>query len=160
MPRLRYSGEKYERSVFGVLDLTLGPTTESEHTLDQLRVMWEIERDRLMAGTCNGVGQRPWAFWVFDVGEDPPREAGCREPDPEPIRLAELGLLTPEELAAIREDANVARTRIGTDAELIAGGGRIGLERPVSPMLCIESFDRKAVLLEERVTAALKERQA
>jgi hypothetical protein len=40
------------------------------------------------------------------------------------LRLAELGELRPDELAAVRERANEARLRVGTAAERISGGGR------------------------------------
>jgi hypothetical protein len=40
------------------------------------------------------------------------------------LRLAELGELRPDELAAVRERANEARLRVGTAAERISGGRR------------------------------------
>jgi hypothetical protein len=70
----------------------------------------------------------------------------------EPIRLAELGELTREELAALEEDANVARPRIGTDAERISGGSR---NTPSAV-----SMDQQDVDLWQAVKAALpNERQ-
>jgi hypothetical protein len=65
----------------------------------------------------------------------------------ETVRLAELGELTAEELAALREEANEARLRVGTDAERISGGGR---NTPGAV-----SMDAQAVELWERVEAAL-----
>jgi hypothetical protein len=38
--------------------------------------------------------------------------------------LAELGALTADELAALREEVNEARLRIGTDSERTSGGWR------------------------------------
>jgi hypothetical protein len=58
-------------------------------------------------------------WWVFEAGEDKPRGF-----DAEALRLAELGELRPDELAAVRERANEARLRVGTAAERISGGGR------------------------------------
>ena len=54
-------------------------------------------------------GCRAWGWWVFEVGERPPKQ--------QELRLAELGELTDEELAEISERANVARAQVGTDAE-------------------------------------------
>jgi hypothetical protein len=54
-------------------------------------------------------GERPWGWWKFELGEDPP--------DDEPVRLAELGLLREDKIAAIAERANEARVRIDTPAE-------------------------------------------
>lgn len=66
-----------------------------------------------------------------EFGEEPPQH------DDEPIRLAQLGLLRDDELAA---RAAEARTRIGTPAEHVSGDGRY---RP----------DVLAVELHEAVTA-------
>jgi hypothetical protein len=59
------------------------------------------------------------------------------------IWLASHGYLSPEEIAAITEDANVARPRIGTDGERIGSGG-------------VDWVDVRAVKLYEAVTDALK----
>jgi hypothetical protein len=72
-------------------------------------------------------GTRPWGWWRFEIGEDPPRpdEAGVTDHrELEAVRLAELGELTSHELAALDEQANEARLRIGTDSERLSGGGR------------------------------------
>jgi hypothetical protein len=66
----------------------------------------------------------------------------------ETVRPAELGELTDEELAALPEDANEARLRIGTDAERIFGGWR---NTPGAG-----SMDAQAVELWERVEAVLR----
>ena len=89
-----------------ILDLILGP---HELTEEELELAWEaygreeLSLDRGLPGT------RPWAYWKFELGEDPP--------DNEPVRLAELGLLRDDEVAAIAERANEARARIDTPAE-------------------------------------------
>jgi hypothetical protein len=64
----------------------------------------------------------------------------------ETLRLAQLGELTADELATLRERANEAKLRVGTDAERISGGGR---EHGVS-------LDQQAVELWKTVEAALK----
>jgi hypothetical protein len=101
------------------LDLIVGPT-EGELTVEQLELAWEAYGAEVMRD-CSGVGlpgTRPWGYWRFELREDRP------DGDGEPIRLAELGLLRDEEIAAIAERANVGRTRIGTTAEHISGDGR------------------------------------
>jgi hypothetical protein len=104
---------------------------------DQLRVAWSIERERLLEGFPDPVrpGLRPWAYWRFDLGEDEPPEHDKRV-----VRLAELGLLSAGEVAAIRERADEAGLRIGTDREHYSPNSHP---------------DRKAVALWEAVQAAL-----
>jgi hypothetical protein len=88
-------------------------------------------------GQLNGPpGTRPWAYSVFDLGEEKPQDGS----DAEAIRLAELGELRPDELAALHERANEAKTRIGTPSELLSDG---------------KSLDRRCVGLYERVEDAL-----
>lgn len=96
-----------------------------------LRMVWELDRVELMRQTPPGV--RPWAFWVFDRGED--------RPAAEAVRLAELGELSPGELATFRRRADTARPRIGTPSEHTSGS-RDG------------SVDVRAVELWEAVSAA------
>jgi hypothetical protein len=98
------------REVGVILDLILGPT-EGELTVEQLELAWAAYGDDVMRGWSPGrPGLRPWAFWEFDLRE--------KQPEDEPIRLAELGLLRENEIAAIAERANEARGRIGTSAEV------------------------------------------
>ena len=118
----------------GVFDLELGPG--GGLTVDQLTILWDRDGAELMRDRTYD-GRRPWAYWHFELGEDPP------DRDQEPIRLAELGLLRDEEIVAITEHANEARARIGTGAEHY--GGINGNERP----------DRKAVELGEALSAVL-----
>jgi hypothetical protein len=63
-----------------------------EFTEEQLRIAWEVERDHLRGGLAN----RPWAYWKFELGEEPPRDSDLKFPWPEAIRLAELGDLRPD----------------------------------------------------------------
>jgi hypothetical protein len=87
-------------------------------------------------GRYNGpAGTRPWAWWVFDLGEEMPRGGWAAEA----IRLAELGELRDDELAALHERANEARLRIGIPREVLSDG---------------HSMDRAAVELFEAVRAA------
>jgi hypothetical protein len=102
-----------------------------EYPDDVLRMVWQLDRVELMSRTP--AGTRPWAFWVFDRGED--------RPAAEAVRLAELGELSPAELAAFRRRADKARPRIGTPSEHTSGG-RDG------------SVDVRAVELWEAVNAA------
>jgi hypothetical protein len=98
-----------------VTQLILGPH-EGGLTVDQLRVAWELERDRVMDWALNGPdprGKRAWAYWEFDLQEPQPEDVWHDGP----VRLAELRLLTPRELATFQEEANEARLRIGTEAE-------------------------------------------
>ena len=121
-----------------VFDLELGPV--GGLTVNQLALLWDREGEELMRDRTYD-GRRPWAYWRFELGEDPP------DRDQEPIRLAELGLLRDEEIAAITEQANEARARIGTPAEQISGGGS-SCSYP----------DREAVELGEALAAVLTRR--
>jgi hypothetical protein len=128
MPRLRDRRWRYEPTVEATLDLMIGPTdAPGELTVGQLEVAWEVERDRITDGYNGPPGTRPWAFWVFDLGEEPPRPDDDDQGGSfalEAVRLAELGELTDDELAALREQANEAKLRIGTGSERISGGWR------------------------------------
>jgi hypothetical protein len=131
--------------------LRMGPTERDGLTLEDLRIGREVHGERVMEeGRIHGT--RPWGWWRFVAGEE---EAWPDEDDLQTdhcalsaVRLAELGELTGEELAAIEEDANVARPRIGTPAEHISGGGR---NTPGAV-----SMDQQDVDLWEAVQAALK----
>ena len=104
----------------GHLDLVLGPVDRpGEATVGDIEVMWRLCRDEVMAGRqgrCDG--RRPWAWWAFEAGEERP------EGDREAVRLAELGELTADELAAFSAKRIEAKLRIGTGFERISGGGR------------------------------------
>ena len=58
---------------------------------------------------------RPWGWWAFEAGEEMPLKR-----DEETLRLAEFGELTDVELAALRERANEAKLRVGTDREHVS----------------------------------------
>jgi hypothetical protein len=100
------------------LNLILRPT--GEFTEEQLKLAWAAYGEELMQHNCAGrslPGHRPWAYWKFELGEDPP------DGDDAAIRLAELGLLRDDEIARIAERANEGRPRIGTTVEHISGDG-------------------------------------
>jgi len=119
------------------IELLIGPTTfEADPTVEELGVAWELHGARLMADYNGPPGTRPWAWWTFNLGEEMPQGGW----DAEAIRLAELGELRPDELAALHERANEAKTRIGTPGELLSDG---------------KSLDRRRVELYERVEEAL-----
>jgi hypothetical protein len=133
------------------MPLLIGPIANSTHPRsgarlrddpddEVLRTVWELDRDELMRSTP--VGARPWAFWVFDVDEErpPASEHGAGT-----VRLAGLGLLERDELAALEERANEARMRVGTPRERMSGGALGG-----SGM----SVDARAVELWHAVRAA------
>src|SRR5919197_566022 len=101
------------------IELILGP---SEHTVEELELAWRAWGQAMLRSTRR-VGSRPWAWWRFEAGEGEPSEAD------EPVRLAELGELRDDELAASAERASEAR----------AGPGG----------------DRRTIKLWERITAAL-----
>jgi hypothetical protein len=120
------------------LVLLIGPHKGLDVTDEELESAWRMHHDEIM-GYRRPVGWRPWAWWVFERDEEPPPH----EPGAEEIRLAELGELTNEELAAIAERANVARTRVNTPAE----------HRGPNYFP-----DRRAIELYERVSAIRKRR--
>jgi hypothetical protein len=104
----RFRGAAVPPNDVGVtMDLILGPSG-STFAEDELELAWEAYGEELMGDFATGrslPGMRPWAYWKFELGEDPP--------DDDPVvRLAELGLLRDEEVAAIAERANEARMRI------------------------------------------------
>jgi hypothetical protein len=104
--------------------------------METLRAVWAIDRDQLLRAGL--VGTRPWALWAFDLGEERPRSRHA-----EAVRLAELGVLAPDELAALEEAANEARMRVGTPREHISGSGSTAV-----------SMDREAVELWDAVRGA------
>jgi len=116
------------------LALLIGPTDFDNVTDEELELGWQLQGERL-TGYGRIVGTRPWGYWVFDLGVDKP--AGG--PEVETVRLAELGELTADELAALHERANEARLRIGTPREVLSNG---------------DSMDRRAVDLFDAVRAA------
>jgi hypothetical protein len=124
------------KDVGTTLALLVGPI-EGDATEEELELAWEAYGEELMGNIGAGrsaPGFRPWAYWRFELGQEPP--------DDEAIRCAELGLIREDEIAAIAERANEARARIGTAAEHISGDGSY---RP----------DVEAVQLHEGVKRAL-----
>ena len=53
------------------LELEIG-AVEGGAPRQELKVAWLIRRSELM-GYSRLPGTRPWAFWVFELGEEPPR---------------------------------------------------------------------------------------
>jgi hypothetical protein len=101
-----------------LLDLMIGPTEPvqtEELTVKELELAWAAHGERMMRNQPGRPGEWPWAHWFFDLGEEMP--ASCAE---QVIRLAELGQLSDEEIAALAEHAHEAR--IGTTAERVSGG--------------------------------------
>src|SRR3954447_13513853 len=85
-----------------------------EFTDEQLKLAWHAYGEEIMGDLTarpSSAGTRPWAYWEFELNEERP------DGDEEAIRLAELGLLRDDEIAAITERAKVGRARIGTTAK-------------------------------------------
>jgi hypothetical protein len=119
MARLRDRSRLDPNRLAGMtMELLIGPTRGFGPTVDDLGVAWALRADDIMSVHDGRAGTRPWAYWAFDLDEAKP--SGW---DAEAVRLAELGLLGRGELAALRERANEARLRMGTDKERISGGG-------------------------------------
>lgn len=133
MPRLRNRGydPTGRKRIDLLIALRMGPNVNDYgFTDDELRVGWELYGNEILTGKQGrGPGTRPWGCWRFVAGEEQPRDrwnsetCHMEELGIETNRLAELGELTRKELAAIEEDANVARPRIGTPSERISGAG-------------------------------------
>jgi hypothetical protein len=132
-------------------------------TDQERREAWEERRDYLMAQFEEGpvrVGGRHWAWWRYEAGREehlfeyPLDFEGTQDGHAdlldewhnEPIVwLAANGHLRADEIAAITEDASIARPRIGTPGEHIGSGG-------------VDRVDVRAVKLYEAVTEAMKNR--
>lgn len=107
---IREAGYYTFHLITGLENLGGGPPIE------ELELAWDLYGDDLMAD-CAAFpaalpGSRPWAYWRFELDEEKPPVRRDQV-----IRLAQLGLLRSHELAALEEDANVAKMRIGTGAE-------------------------------------------
>jgi hypothetical protein len=88
------------------LGFIVGPAG-SRYTEDELELAWAAYAEELGLGKGRP-GLRSWAFWKFQVGREPPDD------NDQPIRLAELGLLRDDEVAALAEGASEAAMRLGT----------------------------------------------
>jgi hypothetical protein len=124
MPRLRIRELREVNELDLEMALLIGPITSDGLTDEELAVGWQLHRDRIMGQWFtppSRAGCRPWGYWRFEVGEDMPRgdwrSHAVEDRQAEPLRLAELGLLTAGEVAAFCERANEARLRIGTPGE-------------------------------------------
>lgn len=118
MPRVRVTGRRSPLEPDWI-ELQIGPDADYEPAV--LAAVYERNREALLHSAKPG--QRPWATWHLEIGERRPST-----PEAEAIRLAELGLLSRGEVAAISERGTEAKLRIGTDAELISGGTSIDAE--------------------------------
>jgi hypothetical protein len=103
------------------LELLLGPT---ESSVEHLRVAWSVYGDELtresIEGARRGVVSRPWGWWVFEQNEEPPHgltDDGEYDNEAELTRLAELGVLEPGELGALRRRADEGRPLLDTGGE-------------------------------------------
>jgi hypothetical protein len=142
------------------LSLEIGPTTFDPFTDEELELAWEQHREELMEPGPSLPGSRPWAWWFFEAGREeyltpyPLDFEGTTEEHAEAINdhyiepvvfLAKNGFLTDDELAAIAEKANEAKTRVGTKREHWGSGG-------------VDRSDRRAVELWRAVEKAISER--
>jgi hypothetical protein len=125
------------------LDLGPAPGWDDGFTDEDLEFAWEIHGAKIMEGRELRHGSRPWGWWVFEKGEEPPPlEPGANE-----IRRAELGELSEEEIADLARRAAEAKAIIDSGKPRgyvsTGGGGPIDIEQD-------------AVDLWERVQKALK----
>ena len=123
------------------LCLTIGPAPLwDDFTEEDLEVGWRIHGAKLMQGWEFRDASRPWGWWVFEQGEDPPPlEPGAKE-----LRLAQLGEITDDECAALAKRAIEAKAKLDTGVESYVAtgeGGRI-------------NFEQEAISLWERVREA------
>ena len=102
-----------------VLALLIGPTEDDDLTDEDLELGWRYRGEQIMEDYRGVLGTRPWGWWKFAAGEEKP----ASDRGAEAVRLAELGELRADELAALRERANEAKLRIGTPRERVSGGG-------------------------------------
>lgn len=82
MPRLRRKGPQRRRGTYETLsgnqEYQLGTgraliPTDHFTTEDDMRVAWELHRDRLLPEFIHKhPGRRPFAWWLFDHGEERP----------------------------------------------------------------------------------------
>jgi hypothetical protein len=104
--------------------LHLGPCDVFPFTDEELRIAWQLHRERVMQESkdfkVKVPGRRPWAWWQFEAGRDEhlepypsegrfegteeERDAAIHEYNLEPLRwLADNGHLTADERAAVGE---------------------------------------------------------
>jgi hypothetical protein len=142
MPRFR---DRVQLELDGdlALGLLIGPVRGDGLTDEVLEAGWWLHRATLMAYP-RITATRPWGYWRFELCELPPGAAV----DAETLRLAELGDLTADELAALREKGNEAKLRIDTGRERVSGGSLKYGSRAVS-------LDQRDVELFEAVRAAI-----
>jgi hypothetical protein len=138
-------------------ELRLNCVDDAEH-----RAAWEERLEQLLEEHLtppHRPGRRPSAWWAFDAGRPehlsdyPPSRGGTIEEQAEALDAYELepitwmaahGHLTDPEIEDLRDRAEVARARVGTDDERIGAGG-------------VDRADQRAVELWEAVEKALGE---
>jgi hypothetical protein len=105
----RHTSRAYPRNTHLGLALLIGPTLGD----GSATTIWSSAGDTTTLASlgqhADRAGCRPWGWWAFEAGERKPSGNGAQA-----VRLAELGELRYDELAALRERANEAKTRIGT----------------------------------------------
>lgn len=138
----RWTSPVFRRDLDLELGLLIGPTEGDGLDHEDYELGWHYHAARILEEYVGPAATRPWGWWAFKADEPMPdgREG-------EAVRLAELGELDDAELAALRERANEARLRIGTDRERVSGGS---LKTPGA-----YSVDGREVELWEAVEAAL-----
>jgi hypothetical protein len=123
------------------LEFGFGPGPLIELDDEELAEGWRLYGDAIMEEWGRTHASRPWGWWVFEQGEDPPELApGAKE-----IQLAELGELTAEEIEEIAERAVEARAVIESGIKSYVATGRGG---PIN-------FEQEAVDLWDRVQELL-----
>jgi hypothetical protein len=51
------------------LALEIGPDDRHPHTDDELRLIWELHGDEMLADSRRRTpGRRPWVWWYFEAG--------------------------------------------------------------------------------------------
>jgi hypothetical protein len=107
----RIAGHQVPPYDIGVaLGFILGPDA-SRYSEAELELAWAAYAEELGLGKGRTPGTRGWARWKFEAGQDPPAD------DDQPLRLAELGLLRDDEVAALAELADEAAARLATPGQ-------------------------------------------
>jgi hypothetical protein len=140
MTRIRRHATELTREL--ELALMVGPMPITDHLSDEdLGHGWRLHDEQIMRDWEFRHGSRPWGWWVFEKGEDPPPlEPGAKE-------MAELGELTERELEDLRNKAVVTAAMLeGREpiSFVMTGGGKT-----------TKDFIREHVEIYERVEAAL-----
>ena len=100
MTRLRDQRWHYEPNVDLTIALILGPSVDGD--VEQLEAAWRVERESLLENCRRNPipGWRPWGWWVFEAGGEPPADEV-----EEAARLAAMGELSPDEFTGLEDRA-------------------------------------------------------